>query len=167
MEFKNKLEEIRKIEQNDLIKIPQDNIKKSEQLIELYKKEIEDEYNKGFQIIKNIRKLSEKEENHKDNLICNELKENKKKELEVLNKQLDEIIENNVKVEKEKNKMIIEEIKKIEKNKSLIRDYDISTNDKIRKEIEKTKYEALLKFGNYIYDNEQNKNLLQILNQQQ
>ena len=167
-DFKEKLEEIRKDEEiNKWIQIAEDEIKKSEDLIENYEKEIKEEYNKGFKVIEKIRKINEKEQNHKDNLICNELKENYKKKLEELNEQLDKIIENNLIVEKEKNKMIIKEINNIEEKKSSIIEKELERNNKIKKEIEKTKYESLIKYGNYIYDDEKNKKLIEILEQLQ
>jgi hypothetical protein len=66
---------------------------------------------------------------------------------------------------KKKREEILDLIKKIESSKEEIRKLEFSKTVNILGEVEKAKNNILIGFGNYIYDNEKNKKLIDILNE--
>jgi hypothetical protein len=66
---------------------------------------------------------------------------------------------------KKKREEILDLIKKIESSKEEIRKLEFSKTVNILGEVEKAKNNILIGFGNYIVDNEKNKKLIDILNE--
>ena len=118
--------------------------------IQNYESEITKEHKKEFDLIKQIRDLNSDENNHEDSLICNELIKSKKTEYKNLYDKLYKNLEQNYKLEMDNRKKIIDRINKIETAKEEIQNLIYAKNKKIAKEMEKTRYKVLIKYGNYL-----------------
>ena len=59
---------------------------------------------------------------------------------------------------------ILENIENIESSKEEIRNLEFTRSQSIFTELEKTRNQILIKYGDYIYDYEENKKLIDILN---
>ena len=143
---------------SSLISFKKQDIDKYKQEIKKYEQEIDEKHKDEISLIIKIREIQENEINHKDKIICSELKDEKKEELF---KSLVSNMENG----KKKREEILENIKKIESAKEEIINLEYSRTKSIFKELEKARNEILIGFGNYIYDNEKNKKLIDILNE--
>lgn len=163
-------EEIKKIRNDNDFKgklnFQKSEIKEANEQIQKLEDEIKKKHEKEFKLIKEIKELMDTEKNHEDNLICNELLKNKKKEYDEKKEELFNLLEKNAKSEKENREKILEKINKIEKSKEEIQDLYYIRNGKISLELEKTRYKILIKFGCYLYDNEKNKTLIDIINEE-
>ena len=96
---------------------------------------------------------------------CNDLKDKQKREYSKKKEELFNSLELNMKDGKKKREEILDLIKKIESSKEEIRKLEFSKTVNILGEVEKAKNNILIGFGNYIYDNEKNKKLIDILNE--
>lgn len=163
-------EEIYKIRKDDIIKgkidFQEGEKKEANTQIQELEDHIKKSHEKEIKLIKEIKELMDNEVNHEDNLICNELSKDKKIKYDEKKEELFNLLEKNTKSEKENRERILEKIKKIEKSKEAIQNLIYIQNEKISLELEKTRYKILIKFGCYLYDNEKNKNLIDIINEE-
>ena len=165
--FYSNIEKIMKDEKLEKkIKFQMEEITKKEKEIKNLEKEIDSYHQKEIQIIIDLKEIMENEEYHENSLICNDLEKNYKKEYEELTETLYKNLEDNAKLEIEKRNKILDKINKIEKAKEDIRNIKYAKNNKIKAEIEKTRYKILIKYSNYLYDNEKNKRLIDIINEE-
>lgn len=141
-------------------------IDENKKKIQNYESEITKGHKKEFDLIKQIRDLNSDENNHEDSLICNELIKSKKTEYKDLYDKLYKNLEQNYKLEMDNRKKIIDRINKIEKAKEEIQNLIYAKDGGVAKEMEKTRYKVLIKYGNYLYDKENNKKLIDIINEQ-
>ena len=151
---------------SDRISFQKLNIDKYEEQIEKYEKDIEKKHTDEISLIAKLREIKGDEKNHKDNLICNELKDKKKLEYTKKKEELFKSLELNMEDGKKKREEILDLIKGIESSKKEIRKLEYSKTQSIFKELEIAKNNILIGFGNYIYDNEKNKKLIDILNEE-
>ena len=133
--------------------------------IDKYEQEIDEKHKDEISLIIKIREIKENEINHKDKIICNELKDGKKEEYNKKKEELRKSLVSNMENGKKKREEILENIKKIESAKEEIINLEYLRTKSIFKELEKARNEILIGFGNYIYDNEKNKKLIDILNE--
>ena len=147
------------------ISFKKQDIDKYEQEIKKYEQEIDEKHKDEISLIIKIREIKENEINHKDKIICNELKDGKKEEYNKKKEELRKSLVSNMENGKKKREEILENIKKIESAKEEIINLEYSRTKSIFKELEKARNEILIGFGNYIYDNEKNKKLIDILNE--
>ena len=165
--FYSNIEKIMKDEKLEKkIKFQMEEITKKEKEIKNLEKEIDSYHQKEIQIIIDLKEIMENEEYHENSLICNDLEKNYKKKYEELTETLYKNLEDNAKLEIEKRNKILDKINKIEKAKEDIRNIKYAKNNKIKAEIEKTRYKILIKYSNYLYDNEKNKRLIDIINEE-
>jgi len=136
------------------------DIDKYEKEIEDYEKDIDKKLRKELSLISELRKIKEDEKNHIDNIICNELKDEKREDYINIKNELFDSLRLGIKYEEGK---IIECIENIESSKEEIRKLEFARSQSIFTELEKTRNQILIKFGDYIYDNEENKKLIEIL----
>jgi multidrug efflux pump subunit AcrB len=141
------------------------DIEKYEKEIQEFEKEIDKKHKDEISLIVKIREIKENEKNHKDNIICNDLKEEKEEEYKKKTEKLFNSLKLNMKDGKKKREEILENINKIESAKEEIIRLKYTRTQSIFKELEKARNEILIGFGNYIYDNEKNKKLIDILNE--
>ena len=147
------------------ISFKKQDIDKYEQEIKKYEQEIDEKHKDEISLIIKIREIKENEINHKDKIICNELKDGKKEEYNKKKEELRKSLVSNMENGKKKREEILENIKKIESAKEEIINLEYLRTKSIFKELEKARNEILIGFGNYIYDNEKNKKLIDILNE--
>jgi hypothetical protein len=165
--FHSEIEKIMKDEKLEKqIKWQMNEITKYEKEIKDWDKEIDSYHQEEIKIIYDLRAIMENEEYHENSLICNDLKKNDKRKYEELTETLYKNLEDNAKLEIEKRNKILDKINKIEKAKEDIRDIKYAKNKKIKAEIEKTIYKILIKYSNYLYDNEKNKRLIDIIKEE-
>ena len=150
---------------SSLISFKKQDIDKYEQEIKKYEQEIDEKHKDEISLIIKIREIKENEINHKDKIICNELKDGKKEEYNKKKEELRKSLVSNMENGKKKREEILENIKKIESAKEEIINLEYLRTKSIFKELEKARNEILIGFGNYIYDNEKNKKLIDILNE--
>ncbi len=141
------------------------DIDKCEQEIKKCEQEIDEKHKDEISLIVKIREIKENEENHIDNIICSDLKDGKKEEYKKKKEELLKSLVSNMEIGKKKREKILENIKEIESAKEDIINLKYSRTKKIFKELEKTRNEIFIGFGHYIYDNEKNKKLIDILNE--
>ena len=137
------------------------DIDKYEKNIEEYEKEIDKKLKKELSLISKLREIKEDEKNHIDNIICNELKDEKREDYINNKNELFESLKSGIKYEEGK---ILENIENIESSKEEIRNLEFTRSQSIFTELEKTRNQILIKFGDFIYDYEENKKLIDILN---
>ena len=150
---------------SSLISFKKQDIDKYKQEIKKYEQEIDEKHKDEISLIIKIREIQENEINHKDKIICSELKDGKKEEYNKKKEELRKSLVSNMENGKKKREEILENIKKIESAKEEIINLEYSRTKSIFKELEKARNEILIGFGNYIYDNEKNKKLIDILNE--
>ena len=150
---------------SSLISFKKQDIDKYKQEIKKYEQEIDEKHKDEISLIIKIREIKENEINHKDKIICNELKDGKKEEYNKKKEELRKSLVSNMENGKKKREEILENIKKIESAKEEIINLEYLRTKSIFKELEKARNEILIGFGNYIYDNEKNKKLIDILNE--
>ena len=141
------------------------DIDKYEKEIEKSEKDIEKKHAYEISLIAKLRKIEGDEKNHIDNIICNDLKYKQKSEYNKKKEELFNSLELNMEDGKKKREEILENIKKIESAKEEIIRLKYTRTESIFKELEKAKNEILIGFSNYIHDNENNKKLIDILNE--
>ena len=146
------------------ISFQEKDINKYEKEIEEYEKDIEKKHKDEISLITEIRKIKENEKNHIDNIICNDLKDDKKVEYMTKKEKLFNSLNSNMVDGKKKREDILALIKKIESSKEEIRKVKYAKTQSIFKEIEIARNKILIGFSNYIYDSEENKKLIDILN---
>jgi hypothetical protein len=146
------------------ISFKKQDIDKYEQEIKKYEQEIDEKHKDEISLIIKIREIKENEINHKDKIICNELKDGKKEEYNKKKEELRKSLVSNMENGKKKREEILENINKIESAKEEIIRLKYTRTQSIFKELEKARNEILIGFSNYIYDNENNKKLIDILN---
>ena len=137
------------------------DIDKYEKNIEEYEKEIDKKLKKELSLISKLREIKEDEKNHIDNIICNDLKDEKNEDYINNKNELFDSLKLGIKYEEGK---ILENIENIESSKEEIRNLEFTRSQSIFTELEKTRNQILIKFGNFIYDYEENKKLIDILN---
>ena len=137
------------------------DIDKYEKNIEEYEKEIDKKLKKELSLISKLREIKEDEKNHIDNIICNELKDEKKEDYINNKNELFDSLRSGIKSEEGK---ILENIENIESSKEEIRKLEFTRSQSIFTELEKTRNQILIEYGDYIYDYEENKKLIDILN---
>ena len=150
---------------SSLISFKKQDIDKYKQEIKKYEQEIDEKHKDEISLIIKIREIQENEINHKDKIICSELKDGKKEEYNKKKEELRKSLVSNMENGKKKREEILENIKKIESAKEEIINLEYLRTKSIFKELEKARNEILIGFGNYIYDNEKNKKLIDILNE--
>ena len=150
---------------SSLISFKKQDIDECEREIKKYEQEIDEKHKDEISLIIKIREIKENEINHKDKIICNELKDGKKEEYNKKKEELRKSLVSNMENGKKKREEILENIKKIESAKEEIINLEYLRTKSIFKELEKARNEILIGFGNYIYDNEKNKKLIDILNE--
>ena len=146
------------------ISFQEKDINKYEKEIEEYEKDIEKKHKDEISLITEIRKIKENEKNHIDNIICNDLKDDKKVEYMTKKEKLFNSLNSNMVDGKKKREDILALIKKIESSKEEIRKVEYAKTKSIFKELEIARNKILIGFSNYIYDSEENKKLIDILN---
>ena len=162
-EFSKSIEKIKKDEDiENKIKWQKNDINKYEKEIKDMNDTLEFKHKEEISLIKKIREINEDKNNHIDNLICNDLKQDKDTKFINLKKDLFTKLEENIKLEIEYKEKILERIEKIENCKKNIESLEETKIKRINLEIEKAKNGILLDLGNYIYDNEKNKKLINI-----
>ena len=149
---------------SDSISFQKLNIKKYKEEIEKCEKDIEKKHKDEISLIIEIRKIKEDEKNHIDNIICNNLKDDKQVEYTKKEKELFNSLESNMEDGKKKREEILDLIKRIESSKEEIRKVEYAKTQSIFKELEIARNKILIGFSNYIYDSEENKKLIDILN---
>ena len=137
------------------------DIDKYEKNIEEYEKEIDKKLKKELSLISKLREIKEDEKNHIDNIICNDLKDEKNEDYINNKNELFDSLKLGIKYEEGK---ILENIENIESSKEEIRNLEFTRSQSIFTELEKTRNQILIKFGDFIYDYEENKKLIDILN---
>ena len=137
------------------------DIDKYEKNIEEYEKEIDKKLKKELSLISKLREIKEDEKNHIDNIICNDLKDEKNEDYINNKNELFDSLKLGIKYEEGK---ILENIENIESSKEEIRNLEFTRSQSIFTELEKTRNQILIKYGDYIYDYEENKKLIDILN---
>ena len=147
---------------NDKITFKKKDIDKYEKEIEEYEKEIDKKLRKEISLINKLREINEDENNHIDNIICNDLKDGKNEEYINNKAELFESLRSGIKYEETK---ILNYIQSIESSKEEIRKLEFARSQSIFTELEKTRNKILIKFGDYIYDYEENKKLIDILSE--
>ena len=141
------------------------DIDKYEKEIEKSEKDIEKKHAYEISLIAKLREIKGDEQNHIDNIICNDLKDKQKSDYNKKKEELFNSLESNMEDGKKKREEILDLIKKIESSKEEIRKLEFSKTVNILGEVEKAKNNILIGFGNYIVDNEKNKKLIDILNE--
>jgi chromosome segregation ATPase len=147
---------------NDKITFKKRDIDKYEKEIEEYEKEIDKKLRKEISLINKLREIDEDENNHIDNIICNKLKDEKNEDYKNKKDELFESLRKGIKYEETK---ILNYIQSIESSKEEIRKLEFARSQSIFTELEKTRNKILIKFGDYIYDYEENKKLIDILSE--
>jgi len=150
---------------SDSISFQQKDINKYEKEIKDYIDDIDEKHRNEITLINKIREINEDEANHIDNIICNELEDKKKDEYQKKREELFRTLNLNIMDGKKKREEILDFIKKIEDSKEEIRKLEYSRSYSIFKELEKARNNILIGFSDYIYDNEKNKKLIDILNE--
>ena len=150
---------------SDSISFQKLNIDKYEKEIEEYEKDIEKKHKDEISLIIEIRKIKENEKNHIDNIICNDLKDKQKSDYNKKKEELFNSLESNMEDGKKKREEILDLIKRIESSKEEIRKVEYAKTQSIFKELEIARNKILIGFSNYIYDIEENKKLIDILNE--
>ena len=161
--FFSKINEIKNNEDiSTRIIIQKKEIEKYEKLIEEYEKDIDTKIKKDISLISKLREINEEENNHKDNIICNDLKDDKNEDYENKKEELFKSLKLGTKYEEDN---ILNLIDNIESSKEEIRKLEFSRSQSILTELEKARNRILIEYGGYIYDNEQNKKLIDILDE--
>jgi len=150
---------------SDSISFQQKDINKYEKEIKDYIDDIDEKHRNEITLINKIREINEDEANHIDNIICNELEDKKKDEYQKKREELFRTLNLNIMDGKKKREGVLDFIKKIEDSKEEIRKLEYSRSYSIFKELEKARNNILIGFSDYIYDNEKNKKLIDILNE--
>ena len=145
---------------SEKITIKKKEIDKYEKEIEVYEKDIDKKLRKELSLISKLREIKEDEKNHIDNIIWNELKDEKREDYKNIKNDLFDSLRLGIKYEEEK---IFEHIKNIESSKEEIRKLEFARSQSIFTELEKTRNQILIKYGDFIYDYEENKKLIEIL----
>lgn len=138
------------------------DIEKYEKQIEDFENDIDTKIKKDLSLICKLREINEEEKNHKDNIICNDLKDDKNEDYLNKKEELFESLKLGTKYEEDK---ILNLIDNIESSKEEIRQIEFSRSQRILTELEKARNRILIEYGSYIYDNEQNKKLIDILDE--
>ena len=149
---------------SDSISFQKLNIKKYKEEIEKCEKDIEKKHKDEISLITEIRKIKENEKNHIDNIICNNLRDDKQVEYTKKKEELLKSLKSNMEDGKNKREEILDLIKGIESSKEEIRKVEYAKTQSIFKELEIARNKILIGFSNYIYDSEENKKLIDILN---
>lgn len=150
---------------SDSISFQQKDINKYEKEIKEYIDDMDKKHLNEITLITKIREINDDESNHIDNIICNELEDKKKDEYQKKREELFRTLNLNIMDGKKKREEILDFVKKIEDSKEEIRKLEYSRSKSIFTELEKASNNILIGFSDYIYDNEKNKKLIDILNE--
>ena len=150
------------VEISNKITFQKRDIDKYEKEIEEYEKEIDEKLRKEISLISKLREIKEDEKNHIDNIICNELKDGISEDYKNKKNELFDSLKTGIEYEESR---ILKNIKSIESSKEEIRKLEFARSQSIFTELEKTRNKILIKFGDYIYDYEENKKLIDILSE--